>query len=388
MDLAKLKMRWPWHKHVTPQLAALGLVKNDPVGFWNWVRATEFGPDSKLAKPNTINWFVPSIGRGSGGHLNIFRFVRYLELDGFECRIVVFDDANLLSAKQVKKNINEWFFPIKADVVFHPQQDVPPAAISVATGWQTAYPVAAFRGSRHRCYFVQDYEPWFYSAGSEWVFAEETYRLGLTGITAGDWLAQKLRADFGMTTHAVGFSYDRELYRRVPKRDDVPRVFFYARPPTPRRAFELGMMVLTALSERHPEIGVCLAGWDLSNYRIPFAALSAGLLSLAELPDLYSQCDAALVLSLTNASLLPLELMACGCVVVSNRGPNVEWLLNDDTAVLSDTRIDALVDALERAVFDTGLRSHIVENALMKVQGTDWKREADKMATIFRSLQQ
>lgn len=387
MIISKIKMRWSWHKHVKPQLAALGFVKNDPVGFWSWVRAEEFGPDPALAKPNTINWFVPSIGRGSGGHLNIFRFIRFLEQDGFECRIVVFDDANLLSAKQAKKNIAEWFFPLKAEVVFHPQQEVPPAAISVATGWQTAYPVKAFRGTRHRCYFVQDFEPWFSSAGTEWLFAEETYRFGFTGITAGGWLADKLRRDYGMTTHPVGFSYDRELYHRVPKRDDVPRVFFYARPPTARRAFELGLMVLTVFAERHPEIGICFAGWDLSNYRIPFPALSAGLLSLAELPDLYSQCDAALVLSLTNVSLLPLELMACGCLVVSNRGPNVEWLLNDDNAVLSDTRIDALVEALEKAVFDVPFRKRIVENALRTVHATDWKEEAGKMATIFRSLQ-
>lgn len=110
------------------------------------------------------------------------------------------------------------------------------------------------------------------------------------------------------------------------------------------------------------------------------------MLSLEELPDLYSQCDAALVLSLSNVSLLPLELMACGCLVVSNRGPNVEWLLNDEVALLAEPRIETLVEALERAVYDVPLHDRLVGNALAKVAGTSWEREAAKMAEIFRSL--
>jgi glycosyltransferase involved in cell wall biosynthesis len=377
-------MRWPWQ--FSPNNAPVSPTL-DPVGYWNWVSAETFGPSPQSAKNGTINWFVPAFTRGSGGHLNIFRFVRNLELDGFECRIIICNDGAPLATEQTKKNINDWFFPLKAPVYFHPQQEIPAASISVATGWQTAYPVKAFRGTRFRCYFVQDYEPWFSSVGTEALFAEQTYRFGFLGITAGDWLAEKLRLDFGMTTKAVGFSYDREFYRRKPKRDNVPRVFFYARPPTARRAYGLGLMVLAKLAERHPDIDICLAGWDLKDYRIPFPAFSAGLLPLGELSDLYSQCDAALVLSLTNASLLPLELMASGCLVVSNRGPNVEWLLDDSVAILAEPRIDTLVEALERAVYDADLRSRLVENALQKVGATDWKDEAAKMAEIFRELE-
>jgi glycosyltransferase involved in cell wall biosynthesis len=375
-------IRWPWQKNsVLPSL-----VRQDPIGNWSWIRSESFGSPTERGQPGTINWFVPPIGRGSGGHLNIFRFIRNLEASGFECRIIVCNDYRPQVDGQAEKKIAEWFFALKARVYFHPQQEVPPASISVATGWQTAYPVKAFRATRHRCYFVQDYEPWFYSAGSEAQFAEETYRFGFVGITAGDWLATKLRREFGMTAHAVGFSYDRELYRPNPKRDEIPRVLFYARPPTARRGFELGLIALAELAKRHPEIGICLAGWNLGNYKIPFPALSAGLLPLEELADLYSQCDAALVLSLTNASLLPLELMACGCLVVSNRGPNVEWLLNDDAAILVDPRIDSLVEGLEKAVYDVALRKRLVKNALTKVSETSWLKEAEKMAELFRAL--
>lgn len=372
---------WLW-RHIQPP----PLKRADPVGHWHWVRAEPFGQSSQAGAAGTINWFVPPVGRGSGGHLNIFRFIRNLEREGFECRIIVCNDSNPTHSEELERNIASWFVPVKAKVFFHPQTEVPPSFITVATGWQTAYPVKAFQATRHRCYFVQDYEPWFYSVGSESIFAEETYRFGFLGITAGEWLAEKLHRDFAMRTHAVGFSYDREIYRQLPKRDKIRRVFFYARPPTPRRGYELGIMVLATLAKRHPEIGICLAGWNLSRYIIPFPARSVGMLSLEELPDLYSQCDAALVLSLSNVSLLPLELMACGCLVVSNRGPNVEWLLNDEVALLAEPRIETLVEALERAVYDVPLHDRLVGNALAKVAGTSWEREAAKMAEIFRSL--
>lgn len=45
--------------------------------------------------------------------------------------------------------------------------------------------------------------------------------------------------------------------------------------------------------------------------------------------------------------LLPLELRAWGCLRVSNRGPNLEWLPDDSVAILAKIHIDALVEALE-----------------------------------------
>ena len=49
---------------------------------------------------------------------------------------------------------------------------------------RTAYDVRNFHSTIHKCYFVQDFEPWFYASGSAASFAEETYRFGFVGITA------------------------------------------------------------------------------------------------------------------------------------------------------------------------------------------------------------
>lgn len=364
--------------------------KIDIVDFWRFVSAEPFGAEitsTSAPQAHTINWFVPPFGMGSGGHLNIFRFINNLENLGFDCRIIICNDQSGASSETLQKQIADWFFPLKAAVFQYPQQDIPAAKISVATGWQTAYPVKAFRSTEHRCYFVQDFEPFFYPPGSEYVLAEETYRFGFTGITAGDWLATKLKDEYGMETHSFQFSYDQDLYHPIPRRDKAQRVFFYARPPTPRRAFDLGILILAELAKRLPDVEVVLAGWDVNGYELPFRSLKCGILSLAELPDLYSHCDAALVLSFTNASLLPPELMACGCAVVSNTGANNEWLLDDDCAVLAKPTVMAMADALQRVLEDTGYRQRIVRNGFLKANASTWEHEAEKVAAVFRGLE-
>lgn len=363
--------------------------KIDIVDFWRFVAAEPFGSEIAITyapQSNTINWFVPPFGMGSGGHLNIFRFVRNLENLGFECRIVICNDHSGLPPEALKKQIVEWFFPIKAAVFKYPQQEIPTAQISVATGWQTAYTVKAFRGTRQRCYFVQDFEPFFNPPGTEYALAEETYRFGFVGITAGGWLAKKLKDEYGMETHAFQFSFDHDLYKPHLRRDSIQRVFFYARPPTPRRAFDLGVLILAELAKRMPDVEMVLAGWDVNGYELPFRNLQCGILSVAELPDLYSHCDAALVLSFTNASLLPPELMACGCAVVSNTGENNEWLLDDGCAVIAKPTVTAMADALQRVLQDKEYRDSIVQKGYLKANSSTWEQEAEKVAVVFRSL--
>lgn len=74
-------------------------------------------------------------------------------------------------------------------------------------------------------YFVQDYEPFFFPHGSYYELAKNTYKFGFRGITAGDWIKDKLIADFGMKADSFGFSYDKDMY--VPlKKKELLSVYF------------------------------------------------------------------------------------------------------------------------------------------------------------------
>lgn len=362
--------------------------KNHVIGYYSFLGNRLIGsPIASGSIPrNTVNWVVPPFGYGSGGHLNIFRFLQFLEADGFDCRIVVVGEPQPLSAAQARKQINDWFFQLKAEVYLG-IESAPPAQITIATSWTTAYYVKAFQSTVHRCYFVQDFEPYFYPLGAEYAWAEATYTFGFFGITAGTWLKNKLAKEFSMRTEAFGFSFDHHIY--APSKNTAPTgrsVFFYARPPTPRRGFELGLLVLNEVVRRLPDVQVIFAGWDISNYHIPFTHQNCGSLSLNELPDIYSQCDAALVLSFTNLSLLPLELMACGTPVVSNRAPCTEWLLNDRNSRLAPPTVDALADALCTVLEDPNEAARLRQGGFATAGATDWRMEARRVGDILRSL--
>lgn len=362
----------------------------DPAAQWSWIVAEPFGGlDAGKPPPrNTVTWFVPPVGRGSGGHLNIFRFVRLLEERGYECRIVICNETRPVDADAVSRQIRDWFMPLEARVFMHPEQPVPPTHFAIATGWQTAYPVKAFRGAVQPLYFIQDFEPSFHGAGSIAAFAENTYRFGFPALTAGTWLAELMREKYGVPAHALGFGLDHALYRPAAPRTvgKGPSVFFYARPPTERRGFELGILALKQLCAVMPGVTVHMAGWPLERFSIPFPHVNHGILSLAELPALYSSCDAALVFSFSNASLLPLEIMACGTPVVSNRGAHVEWLLNEENAMLVEATPQAVCDALHELLTNEPLRQRLAAGGLKAAASADWSREGDRMAAILASL--
>lgn len=345
----------------------------------------EFAPETWRNK-KTINWVIPDFGISSGGHINIFRYVYYLEKQGYECRIIIVGSCQFASGQAARECIRQYFNPIEAQVSIG-SSSLQPAAITIATSWITAYTVHKFRSTGIKCYFVQDFEPYFYSHGSEYFWAEQTYRFRFFGITSGKWLGDTLKKNYGMETESIGFSYDRDLYYPLPRSNPQERqVFFYARPVTIRRGFELGILVLADVARRLPDVKFVLAGWDSSSYYLPFNHIDAGVVALKDLANIYSQCDAALVLSFTNLSLLPLELMACGCPVVSNKGSNVEWLLNDNNSVLVEPTIQALSDALVDLLENKQRRRQLSEAGLEFAQTTNWAIECDKVAKIFDRL--
>ncbi|HEX2542200.1 MAG TPA: glycosyltransferase family 4 protein [Caldimonas sp.] len=333
---------------------------------------------------NSLTWVLPPFEAGIGGHLNALRFISMLVERGYDCRVVIDVGSWFGTAADVSARLARFYGRIDAPV-YVGVDTAPPAYAVVATGWEQAY-TSGGCAAHKRFYFVQDFEPWFYPRGSEYVFAEQTYGMGLVGITAGSWLSSKLEAEYGMSCHPLGFSYDKALYTPVQgAATPTKRVFFYARPSTQRRAFELGILALHRLCSRMPDVEVVLAGSDLARELIPFKHRVLGQLAVRELRNVYVSCDLALILSMSNLSLLPLELMACGTPVVSNTGPWAEWLLNPANAVLADAEVAALSDAMESLLRDEARRLSLRDAGLLFAQSTSWQREGQAMAAILAS---
>ncbi len=332
----------------------------------------------------TVGFIMSPPGESSGGHQNLFRFIDYLERAGHTVRVYLYSAHQPYSVRLISEMIatSPSYPTVRATI-----EDYTDAGVSsdidalFATGWETAYPSFRDKSMARRFYFVQDYEPYFYAVGSEAALAENTYRFGFEGITAGGWLAHKLHADFGMKTASFEFGANRELYN-LTNRDKRKEVLFYARPVTPRRGFELGILALEHFAKERPDYKINLAGWDVSTYDIPFKYENLKGLKIDELNEVYNRCAAGLVISLTNMSLLPLELLSAGVIPVVNSGDN-------NTMVSSNTFIEfaaASPHALAKRMIEIVDRQDAAEyaaRASASVEDFGWDASGKQFVSIL-----
>jgi len=303
-------------------------------------------PSRRHQPPYLFNWVLPPMGPASGGHVDIFRTIAYLESRGHRCRVYFDDPLNGGSLEGVEAAMTG-YPSIQADLHYN-ATTMEPCDAAFATSWHTAYPLRRFVDAAKRFYYVQDFEPYFEAAGTYSNLAANTYRFGFHGLTLGTWLADKLSGEYDMKCDAFDFGVDGEQYML---RNPQPRrkVMFYARPTSARRGFELGVLALEHFHGLHPECEIEMVGGDIDRYELPFPCNRNGVLTVDQLCELYNQCAAGLVVSFTNMSLLPLEMLACGCTPVTNDSPNTRFVEYAEKLRFAQATPIALAEALAAA---------------------------------------
>jgi len=335
-------------------------------------------------KALTINWVMPPPGRGSGGHTTIFRFMRYIEQAGHTCRIYLYADGGGGSTAPIEA-VMDSFPRVKAKMYWlNEGEEMLPAEAIMATSWETAYAVYNSGITAKKLYFVQDYEPYFYPVGSFYSLAENTYKMAFHGITAGNWLATKLTRDFGMKTDHFDFGADRSIYKHENNRQRK-EVMFYARPFTERRGFELGVIALDIFHRKHPDYKINFIGWDVSDYEIPFPYNNLKVLETDELNAVYNRCAAGLVMSMTNMSLLPLELLSSGSIPVVNDGENNRMVSDNPFITYAAADPVSLANKLSEVVSRTDLVSY-AKKASSSVSIDSWDASGAKLVKTIEKV--
>ena len=327
---------------------------------------------ARSGAPVVVNWVMTPPGPGSGGHTTLFRIINHLEQHGYVNRLYFYDVYGC--DEKYYQGVVRQYYGFEGPVV-GVQTGMQDADAVVATAWPTAYAVRNSPCAGKRFYFVQDFEPYFYPAGSLQVLAENTYSMGFFGITAGRWLAEKLRAEYGMETEHFDFGCDVARYMRL---SNVPRsgVVFYARPDAARRGTELGLLALQIFANRHPDVVIHVYGQKMG--KLPFSFVDHGLVRPEALNKIYNQCYAGLSLSLTNVSLVPHEMLAAGCIPVVNDATQNRMVLNNSCVRYAPPNPQALASALE-AVVTAGDFAVISNAASASVHLTTWQ---DAGATV------
>jgi glycosyltransferase involved in cell wall biosynthesis len=340
----------------------------------------------KPGAPLTVAWACVPPRAGSGGHTTMFRMVAALEQAGHTC-VIYLHDRHGWSLDQHERTIRAWWPWLRAEVRSL-ADGIEDAHAVFASAWLTVYPVLASPAKGVRFYFVQDFEPAFVPAGSESLLAEATYRFGFHGVTAGRWLAQKLRRDYGMPADHFDFGCDLERYALDPSLDGARErtgVCYYCRPSTPRRAHELAMIALDLFAARHPEVEIHLFGEPAG--RLPFTATGHGLLTPEELGRLYNRCIAGLALSATNVSLVPHEMLAAGCIPVVNDAEQNRVVLDNAHVAYAHATPFELAAALAALVEQSPAeRVRRAEAAAASVRGASWDDAGAEVERIVRDV--
>jgi O-antigen biosynthesis protein len=299
---------------------------------------------------------IPPFRRGSGGHGTIFQLLSRLERRGHLCSVWIHDarrETENPPPAVARRQICEWFTPVDAPV-FAGLSEWHGADVAIATGWDTVH-AAALVPARARAYLVQDHEPEFFATSAERMWAEATYTLGFHPICAGHWLRDLVARRYGPEGSWFGLGVDHDLYHPGTGRRNPDEVVFYARKATPRRAVSLGVLALAELASRRPTLHVVAFG-EPRPPAMPFSAESVGIESPAGLARRYRAGSAGLCLSLTNYSLIPQEMMACGLPPVDLAGGSSEAMFGTDGPVtLADAEPSAIADAVERLLQDRDL---------------------------------
>lgn len=333
-----------------------------------------------------IAMVIPPFSRGSGGHNTLFQLFSRLEGRGHVCTVWVQDFDGLLNGvweSVLRHNIVEYFAPIRAPV-YKGFDRWHGADVVIATGWQTAHPVLRLDRCYARAYLVNDHEPDFYAPSAERLLAADTYRHGLHCLAASPWLRDLLIERYGASADAFTLGVDRDNYQPRPIERRRDTVVYYARPETPRRAVPIGLLSLAELHRRRPDLRIVLFGSD-DPPATPFPYEHVGIVSPVQLSWLYSQATVGLCLSLTNFSLMPKEMLACGLPCVELAGISAESIFGGDGPLeLAPPDPRSIADSIELLLDDRDRWERRSREGREFVVSHTWERATDEIEAGLR----
>lgn len=347
-------------------------------------RPRPLAPYTRSFNPNSLNihWIVPDFGPGGGGHMSIFRMVRFLETFGHKQTIWIQNVTVSKSEREAWENIRAWYQPIDRVVVRFLPEEVQGISgdLVIATDMWTTFPAAQMTMMKERFYLVQDYETLFHTHGTFTYVAEMTYHMGFKVLCAGAWLKSLCESKYGLWTRSWDLAFD-PLYYHLPdqingRSNDRLRIAFYSRASTPRRAVELGLEALNILHERGTKFRVDLFGQNEFGAAHPYEHVQHGLLTPAQLGDLYRSCDLGLVFSATNYSLIPMEMMACGLPVVELDVEGTRAVFPSDAVAFAPPTPHGIADTLQRLLLNADERTQLRQGGLDYVSPLSWEKSA------------
>lgn len=302
-----------------------------------------------------IAFIIPEPMANAGGTRTILRLIRKTSRCGNQVAVYVMPTANRFkSGVELAKFIKDNYFDIQSSVYWN-KDEIDECDAVIATFWLTAYFVKKnYNKARFHGYIIQDYEPYFYPMGAQYLKAYNSYKLGLTPITYGPKVAHIIKDHFEIKDGIyLDFSIEPSVYYDN-KSDRSKTVCFLGKPDADRRCYELGVETLKRLYELRPDISIMIYGASKECYGdLPFKYENKGMMSTTDLGDMYRTSRVGLCFSTTNPSLIPYEMMKCGLPVVDIDFNENEYNYGcKDNVILSEPNPETIANDIIRLIDD------------------------------------
>jgi glycosyltransferase involved in cell wall biosynthesis len=363
-------------------------------------RSKQLETQRSSGRLESVTWFLPEFNSPFyGGVHTILRFADlFLRAHQVRSQFCILAQA---SPQRVRAQVTAAFPSLAAQSEFFSidaqskANNIPGSDVAICTLWTTAYAALEYQKARRKFYFIQDDEALFYPAGSISALVEATYRFGFHGICNTSSLLKSYIARGGEGEYFSPAVDPKVFHDRSRKQNSRPpyTLFCYGRPGHPRNSFELLSSALRTLKQRMGDRLLAIsagAEWDPRDYRLDGVVHNLGMLNYNSTGALYRACDAGVAIMMTrHPSYLPMELMACGALVVTNRNPDTSWLLKDgENCLLSDLSATSLADRIQEGLENESLRSRITETAAntVRAQFSDWDEPMEKIYRYMASL--
>lgn len=361
-----------------------------------YFQAERYAENLTKAQPHRlrIHFVIPEFSKGGGGHMTIFRNIRWLEFFGHECTVWVQNPDLLHHKTGWRDDVYRYFQQIKAS--FRPLNThfwYTTGDILVATAWETVEVVMAHENFNDRFYLVQDYEPYFFARGSASLRAEDTYRQDIACICASSWLKKLMEEKFGRWARHFNLAYESDVYKVYDRdnsssssesdQDSTCHLIVYSRKHTARRAVELCLEALDELALRRDDFLVHFFGDEEVITDISYQAFHHGIMDKHELADLYNNGTIGVTFSATNYSLVPQEMMACGLPIVEIDNESTVSIFPADVVSLARPNPKAIADAIEALMNDPQRQEHQKDAALEWISDLSWETSVRAVEQAF-----
>lgn len=346
--------------------------------------------NKKPTKIQKVTFVIERMAKYNGGQTSILRLGTELSKLGYQVGYIVYKPQSKSDMEECARcNLSNF----KGELYTNKYLDKLNSDIVIASSWDTVAYAKKMKG--YKMYFLQDYEPYFYSFGELFLMAKKTYEQGLHMVSLGPWNKEMVEKNCNVVSPVdfIEFPYERREYPScsrnyasyAKKKNFTLAVYlkYYG-----KRLPCITQALLKQVKEEFKKDGINLNIKYFGEDKIfrTEAGENLGMLSKKELLSLYKKADFGMVASMSNISLVPYEMLATGLPLIEYEDGTFPYFFPENSAILTSLSYKDLYGKLKEAIRNPQILEDMHNTAENYLQSLSWEKSAKQFSEILNNL--